>query len=428
MNRIGPIGFFLWLVLTLGIGTIKTPAWAVTFHHVAGLGDSLLDDSAGVRSPVVAEHLAAMVGVDFTNFALSGSTSTTLLTQGQHLSAAAQFGAGDLAVVWIGGNDFFQNALSVALGNFGFMNTLQSNVTTAVSTLRSAGMDVLLLNLPDMSRVPAVQNAGIGLANFRSASLQWRSRLDQVAVAQGAAVVDVFSLFDELNTDPTDFSILGRVPVLSPTYGCQLCAFADQIHPSSVAQGFVANRAAGVLEQVFDPTGTMPLSRISTVTLASYLGITAGDFNDDHVYTLADIDSLVSEIASSSDAAAFDLSGDGHVDADDLDIWRQVAGAANLPSGNAYLVGDANLDGVVDGSDFSLWNASKFTSTPRWSSGDFNADGFVDGSDFGLWNASKFQASAAVQSMVPEPSSIWLLGWLMLTRPRALVREQRLQR
>ena len=36
---------------------------------------------------------------------------------------------------------------------------------------------------------------------------------------------------------------------------------------------------------------------------------------------------------------------------------------ANLASGNSYLMGDANLDGVVDVSDFNAWNSNKFTST-----------------------------------------------------------------
>ena len=32
----------------------------------------------------------------------------------------------------------------------------------------------------------------------------------------------------------------------------------------------------------------------------------------------------------------------------------------NLPSGNPYLLGDANLDGTVDGQDFLIWNSNKF--------------------------------------------------------------------
>ena len=80
------------------------------------------------------------------------------------------------------------------------------------------------------------------------------------------------------------------------------------------------------------------------------------------------------------------------------------AGAENLPSQGAYLLGDANLDGVVDGQDFIEWNTNKFTSQAAWTLGDFSADGIVDGQDFILWNSNKFQSSDAI-SAVPEPTS-----------------------
>ncbi len=89
---------------------------------------------------------------------------------------------------------------------------------------------------------------------------------------------------------------------------------------------------------------------------------------------------LVAQIVSGVDLPTFDLNGDAQVEANDLNLWLARAGAANLPSGNAYLRGDANLDGVVDGSDFIVWNSYKFTSVAAWCSGDFNADGVVDGS------------------------------------------------
>ena len=57
------------------------------------------------------------------------------------------------------------------------------------------------------------------------------------------------------------------------------------------------------------------------------------------------------------------------------------AGAENLTSGNAYLLGDANLDGAVDVTDFNIWNGSKFAATGSWSLGYFNADGSTDISD-----------------------------------------------
>ncbi len=118
-----------------------------------------------------------------------------------------------------------------------------------------------------------------------------------------------------------------------------------------------------------------------------------GDFNDDGVRDLSDIDALVAEIASGMNSPNFDLSGDGQVNLVDRDAWLAEAGAINLPSGNAYLLGDANLDGSVDGTDYGIWNSHKFTSNAAWSAGDFNADGLVDGSDHALWNSHQFSSA-----------------------------------
>jgi hypothetical protein len=108
----------------------------------------------------------------------------------------------------------------------------------------------------------------------------------------------------------------------------------------------------------------------------------------------------------------------------DLTEWLAVAGNVNLPSGNPYRPGDANLDGVVDGSDFGIWNSNKFTSVAAWCSGDFSADGVVDGSDFGIWNSNKFTSSDALRP-VPEPTSplfcaiAWVACRLAASRRRA---------
>ena len=143
------------------------------------------------------------------------------------------------------------------------------------------------------------------------------------------------------------------------------------------------------------------------------------DFDDDNLVDCQDIDALVAEIASGGNSAAFDLTGDGLVNDDDLDLWLTDAGAINLANGNPYLDGDANLDGFVDGSDFNVWNQNAFTNTPAWCSGDFNADGSVDGSDFNIWNANKFTSSDHVAT-VPEPSSgiLLIFGALAILRIR----------
>ena len=130
-----------------------------------------------------------------------------------------------------------------------------------------------------------------------------------------------------------------------------------------------------------------------------------GDFDGNNLFECADVDALVAEIAAGTDDADYDLNRDGAVDNSDLSAWLAVAGAENLPSGAAFLPGDANLDGAVNGDDFRVWNQNKFTQSAAWCLGDFNADGSIDGADLLVWNAHKFQSAAP---QVPEPTA-WLL-------------------
>ncbi len=129
------------------------------------------------------------------------------------------------------------------------------------------------------------------------------------------------------------------------------------------------------------------------------------DFDNNGVVDCADVDALVAEIVAGTDDGLYDVDGNGVVDNADLNQWLVDAG--NLNVGGAYLPGDATLDGVVDVSDFNIWNASKFNAIPAWCSGDFNADGSVDVSDFNTWNGNKFQSSSP--SAVPEPGTSVLL-------------------
>ncbi len=160
-------------------------------------------------------------------------------------------------------------------------------------------------------------------------------------------------------------------------------------------------------------------------------GITIGgpdvtaDFNSDGNYDCTDIDSLNAEVAAGSNSAEFDLDGDGLVNDSDVNQWLSDAGSANLGQGISYRMGDSNLDGFVDASDFNVWNENKFTQASAWCSGDFNSDGFVDGSDFNVWNQNKFTNSAIRRSArmpasfahsstrefqaVPEPGGALLL-------------------
>ena len=104
----------------------------------------------------------------------------------------------------------------------------------------------------------------------------------------------------------------------------------------------------------------------------------------------------------------YDLNGDGSINVADRNEWLSLAAVENgLPS--PYKLGDANLDGFVEGEDFIEWNANAFTASLLWSKGDFTADGLVDGADYFVWNDNKFTSSLAAV-LVPEPN-LALLAW-----------------
>jgi hypothetical protein len=71
--------------------------------------------------------------------------------------------------------------------------------------------------------------------------------------------------------------------------------------------------------------------------------------------------------------------------------------------------GDANLDGVVDTSDFTrLANHFNSTTTTLWSDGDFNYDGVVNALDFNALatNFGLSMSSPGLSLLVPEPAGL----------------------
>lgn len=264
----------LLALLLIGLAPAAT---AMEFNNVVSLGDSLFDDPLQTRSPLASEQIAARLGAPLTQLAVGGSRSATLLEGGQHTEAAANFGEGDLALVWIGGNDFRDAALSIIGGDSTFLDTLESNVDDILSTLRGAGMEVVLFNLPDFSQVPGIILLLPSLENLRETSMEWATRLDALAQQHGAHVVDIFTAFDQLTNSPEVFAIDGNALVQTPTFGdvveCPFCVWFDEIHPSSLGQGIISNAAVTLLNSVYDVAGVAPLSRVSATEFASLASV-----------------------------------------------------------------------------------------------------------------------------------------------------------
>ncbi len=117
-----------------------------------------------------------------------------------------------------------------------------------------------------------------------------------------------------------------------------------------------------------------------------------GDVNQDGMTDAADIEDMVANFGS--DDWFYDLNVDGTTDQADVDLL--------IGSIFGTLAGDANLDGVVNGIDFIVWNTNKFTSGTDWASGDFNGDGVTNGADFVIWNTNKFQTGSGCLGGLPH--------------------------
>ncbi|MCA9265100.1 MAG: lamin tail domain-containing protein, partial [Planctomycetales bacterium] len=115
-------------------------------------------------------------------------------------------------------------------------------------------------------------------------------------------------------------------------------------------------------------------------------GQIGGEVTGDGAVSVGDIDVLLDMVRRGDALAYADVNGDLVVDSDDV---RSL-----LSQSFETLLGDANLDGAVDGVDFGTWNTHRFQSCGTWSTGDFNGDGVTDVSDFNIWNAHKFVAVA----------------------------------
>jgi hypothetical protein len=71
------------------------------------------------------------------------------------------------------------------------------------------------------------------------------------------------------------------------------------------------------------------------------------DINADGTVNLADVTSIVTQVFRT---AMGDFNLDGVVDNSDYLIW-----SSNLGSGTLYTLGDANLNGIVDAADYTVW-------------------------------------------------------------------------
>jgi lysophospholipase L1-like esterase len=199
------------------------------------------------------------------NWARSGATSETLLSEGQHTGLAGQVASGEVTLVYlgIGANDFVPgqaDAITIPeVGEFAFnfsngywpiyfdrltdeqvaekVDDLVRNVTTALNAVESAGAKVVVGTTPDYGVAPWVRAAYTNPARRQrvtDAVLAANAEIKEIALSRGIPVIDLIP-FAELHYSSTPV-LVGGVPVTEENF-----FLADGTHPSTLMQGLLAN-------------------------------------------------------------------------------------------------------------------------------------------------------------------------------------------
>ena len=127
-----------------------------------------------------------------------------------------------------------------------------------------------------------------------------------------------------------------------------------------------------------------------------------GDLDGNGGLDVVDIDLLTAAALSDESHVRFDLNQDGSVDGNDRTVWVGQAFGTTL--------GDSNLDGRFDSSDFvKVFAAGRFETNrdAGWGEGDWSGDGVFSSTD--LIAAFVEGGFVAETQPVPEPKSGYLI-------------------
>ncbi len=295
------------------------------------------------------------------DWARSGATSASLLSDGQHTGLASMASDIENAVIAIGANDFSPSSSAYINIYFGLWSASQitnyvngriANVTTAVNTVYASGINVVLVGFPDYGVAPITWNSGVYSDPVRRERVSAAIRrvndgLRVLARNKKIPYVDLYGLswaiFGSHTQHNTTLTIggVGIRLLESDTTGHTnpLAGFVhDGVHPHTTLQGLFANVMATALDLGYH-TDIAPFSEQEVL---QHAGLSYGGS-----------DTVAAQIGAWTDyvinfACLADVNEDGFVNGDDFDTFAEWFDVADAHA-------DYNGDGFVNGDDFDAF-------------------------------------------------------------------------
>ena len=188
---------------------------------------------------------------------LVDQVSSYLLDSGGSASASA------LYVVEGGGNDA-RDVLDAYVngGNYGsLIASYAANVAGIITSLTTAGArDILLWNVPDIGKIPAIQAAGAGASGLATGLVTAMNTALDAALAtlpipwpDGLHRFDAFTAFNDLYAQPGAYGFTDVTSVCSAKVDCiaspDTSFFWDGIHPTTAGHALLAELSVAAIPE-----------------------------------------------------------------------------------------------------------------------------------------------------------------------------------
>jgi hypothetical protein len=319
-------------------------------------------------------------------------------------------------------------------------------VVQDVAAAQAAGENVTLVDMYDAinPNTDLANNLHPNNAGYAKIAQVWLNAIESLAPATAPIEVPTGQIL-HFAPDASDAYASGQIATTTP--GLTIGAGAEAI------VNLAANQSS---RQIFTPSGGLSIAG----TNGNWTGLLDLTNNDMRLAAAnATLATVTSQIRQGYNGGAWNGSGGiissaaagdtAHLTA--LGVIQNDQGGSPIyteynlfdgiaPAADDILVkytyyGDTNLDGVVDGSDYSridnafLADQSKPGTDTGWFNGDFNYDGVVDGSDYTLIDNTFNSQGAAIESViataqiatataVPEPGSLGIAGVILASTLR----------